>query len=141
MLKQQEELFIDRISLTKSTIGVIKKLEEAIKLIESNNNNNNTATGSGGGVRDSTNINGLLNEAKSLLYKPTRRALEQIKNGDNTNNTASNNSTTGDDVNDGGSKINSTTTGGSTTIDVELQDDSFKPLSLKTPQTFKIWAP
>ena len=75
MLKQQEELFIDRISLTKSTIGVIKKLEEAIKLIESNNNNNNTATGSGsgsgGGVRDSTNINGLLNEAKSLLYKPT----------------------------------------------------------------------
>ena len=143
MLNQQEELFIDRISLTKSTIGVIKKLEEAIKLIESNNNNNNnnTATGSGGGVRDSTNINGLLNEAKSLLYKPTRRALEQIKNGDNTNNTASNNSTTGDDVNDGGSKINSTTTGGSTTIDVELQDDSFKPLSLKTPQTFKIWAP
>ena len=103
LAKQQEELFIDRIALTKSTIGVIRKLEEAIKLVE----------GSGNEA-----VGNLLNDAKSLLYKPTRQALEETDAAKGTSNTALNT--------DQGS---------------DVQDDNMIPLSLKAPQSFKIWAP
>ncbi|RCK55012.1 SWI/SNF complex subunit SWI3 [Candida viswanathii] len=103
LAKQQEELFIDRIALTKSTVGVIKKLEEAITLVE-------------GGNKDA--VANLINDAKSLLYKPTRQALEEI----------------GTAKGDSGTTLKADP-------DSTSQDDNMKPMSLKALQSFKIWAP
>ncbi|KAL6452346.1 SWI3 SWI/SNF complex subunit SWI3 [Candida maltosa Xu316] len=105
--KQQEELFIDRIALTKSTIGVIKKLEEAIQLIETKDSSS------------SSNISGLLSEAKTLLYKPTKHALEE------------------DEVN----KTKQESSLHQPELGSHNSDDNLKPLSLQAPQNFKIWAP
>lgn len=64
LAKQQEEVFLDRLALARSTISITKKLDEAVNVLKK----------SGG---DSPDITSLLTEAKSLLYKPTRQTLKE----------------------------------------------------------------
>ncbi|EGW33046.1 uncharacterized protein SPAPADRAFT_60364 [Spathaspora passalidarum NRRL Y-27907] len=114
LAKQQEEVLLDRLALTKSTINVIKKLDSAIQLIEQNANINGEST------FDKSNIGNILAEAKSLLYKPTRQGL------------ASSTLTTTEDSNQPVKEEISSD---------PFQEDEYKPLSLKSPQNFKVWAP
>ncbi|RLV95676.1 SWI/SNF complex subunit SWI3 [Spathaspora sp. JA1] len=110
LAKQQEEVLLDRLALTKSTINIIKKLDNAIQLVEQGANNNNV---------DKSNIGNILSEVKSLLYKPTRQGL------------ATSTLSTSEEQNP--IKEEASTTA--------FQEDEYKPLSLKSPQNFKIWAP
>ncbi|KAI3403693.2 SWI3 [Candida oxycetoniae] len=105
LAKQVESNFMDRLALTKSTIGVIKKLEEACNLLESRSE----------GKPDE--VRSLIDDAKVLLYKPTKQSLEEIhtKSSDDTSLVSKSNA--------------------------DYQNDDYKPLSLTSPQTFRVWAP
>jgi SWI/SNF complex subunit SWI3 len=118
LIRQQEEVFLDRLALSKSTIGITKKLNEAISMIEGlakNESESNAKT-----------ISELLGESKALLFKPTKQLLAQMngKNGDSSEQTKTpaESSRETEPLND-------------------EQDDSLKPLSIKQPQAFQIWAP
>ncbi|ODV79823.1 uncharacterized protein CANTADRAFT_5528 [Suhomyces tanzawaensis NRRL Y-17324] len=116
LAKQQEEVFIDRLALTKSTIDITKKLDDAISMIEDSVKSDNSKFSS---------ISSLLAEAKSLLYKPTRHSLTNVS-ADAANG----------DINEHSSSVEPTDSSAAAN-----NDDDFKPLSLKTPQAFKVWAP
>ncbi|CAI5757849.1 unnamed protein product [Candida verbasci] len=66
--KQQEECFIDRLTLTRSTISVIKTLDKAINILESSNFENNN---------NHEQVKNLLSDAKQMLFKPSRQVLEE----------------------------------------------------------------
>jgi hypothetical protein len=108
LAKQQQEVFIDRIALAKSTLNITKKLDDVISMIQNSDGNSNP---------NSEKISNILVEAKSLLYKPTRHSLIQISS---------------DLVN--GEKNDQPK------VETKV-DEEYKPLSLQTPQTFKVWAP
>ncbi|KAG7661870.1 SWI3 [[Candida] subhashii] len=114
LLRQQQDVFIDRLALSKSSINVIKKLENAIELIETNAGNENSER--------KANVASLLSEAKSLLYKPARQMLVSSSSAsavtDATTNQPSKQETT-----------------------ANIDEDDYKPLSLKSPQNFKVWVP
>jgi len=117
LAKQQEDVFLDRLTLARSTIGITKKLEDAIALIESVSKDKDDEKLKG--------INELLSEAKSLLFKPSKQRLAQVsnlKNAETTENTKSPSESIAE---------NSAT----------ANDDSLQPLSIKQPQSFQIWAP
>ncbi|KAI5955917.1 SWI3 [Candida jiufengensis] len=128
--KQQEETFTDRLSLTRSTIDVIKKLEEACSLLE----NNDQST-------KQKELSKLISDARSLLYKPVKQSLEAVGNKENNqqeqlNNREKSSNQLGDDVSNDGSNISE-----GKSVDDFAKIDDYKPLSLISPQTFKIWAP
>lgn len=112
LIKQQEEVFLDRLSLVKSTIGITKKLNDAISLIENFAKSESNVTA----------ISELLGEAKSLLIKPTEHRLTQINSSAETS-------------------ITPTDTTGDVEPQIEKEDESLKPLSIKQPQAFQVWAP
>ena len=110
LVRQQEEVFIDRLALAKLTVGVTKKLEEAITLLE--------AKDTAGDVLS------LLNEAKQLLYKPHKQSLTTLKDGESALTPASD-----------------ADPSGAPSVKPEEEEDKMKPLSIKAPQTFQVWAP
>jgi SWI/SNF complex subunit SWI3 len=117
LAKQQEDAFLDRLALSRSTIGITKKLEDAIALIESASKDKEDDKLKG--------INELLSEAKSLLFKPSKQRLAQVTNLKNAE-TAENTKSPSESIAENSTAAN---------------DDSLQPLSIKQPQSFQIWAP
>lgn len=115
LAKQQEEVFIDRLALAKSTVNITRKLDDAIALFD-----NSIKTGANDKL---ASITSLLAEAKTMLYKPTRQSLTQLP--ENINNGEAHELGNG---------------AGAAASDV-VNEDELKPLSLTDPQTFKVWAP
>ncbi|KAI5966225.1 SWI3 [Candida pseudojiufengensis] len=124
--KQQEEIFTDRLSLTRSTIDVIKKLEEACSLLESNDQ-----------TTQKSEFQKIISDARSLLYKPVKQSLEAVgSKADNQQEQLDNREGKNDQDKD--SMISE---GSKKSVDDFSNIDDYKPLSLIAPQTFKIWAP
>lgn len=118
--KQQEEVFIDRLALTKSTVNITKKLNDAISMIQEKANDKSE-------LGDVSNI---LLEVQSLLYKPTRHSLVQSVL-DKKSSEQSNGSSEKDDANNKDTDASTSNT----------ESTNVKPLSLDTPLTFKVWVP
>lgn len=101
LAKQQEELFIDRLALTQSTLKITKKLEEAVELLKAKESNED--------------LSSIISEVQGLVYKSARQSLVK--------------STVDIPEEDGKSG------------DSADQSEDVKPLSIDTPQAFKVWAP
>ncbi|CCG22226.1 hypothetical protein CORT_0B05180 [Candida orthopsilosis Co 90-125] len=71
LARQQEENFVDRLALTKSTIDVIKKLEDASSYLE-------TKESAESKEFDQDKFRKLISEARSLIYKPTKQSVEEV---------------------------------------------------------------
>ncbi|KAK6203167.1 uncharacterized protein RJT21DRAFT_81798 [Scheffersomyces amazonensis] len=113
--KQQQAIFIDRLALAKSTISITKKLDNIINLLESEGN------------KDGNNkIHKLLNEAKSLLFKPVSNKL---------NSTISESEI----IKETETKLSNTSS--VNIAPVNLSNDDLRPPSLRKPDTFKLWIP
>lgn len=95
LIRQQEEVFIDRLNLTNLTINILGKLKGIIKQIES--------------MESTQNLSSQLDEIKSLLYKPTTSTLLQNEVKPEK--------------------------------EIEIESAEFKPVSIQSPQTFKVWVP
>lgn len=109
----QSEIFCDRLALTRSTVNISKKLNEALELLKSSK----AAEGSVSEDK-AQNIEGILKEAQSLLYKPTILAFEEKD-----------------------SKTESQTKSEESDEKAQAAESTVKPLSIKTPQSFKVWVP
>mmetsp|Transcript_506 Transcript_506/g.576 ORF Transcript_506/g.576 Transcript_506/m.576 type:complete len:850 (-) Transcript_506:158-2707(-) len=124
LAKQQEEVFIDRLALTKSTIHITKKLNDAISMIQQKTQD----------IGELSDVSSILSDVQSLLYKPNRHSLIQStveKQPNDTSDKPNNNS--GEDTENGNINSNSTADNRDTNI--------VKPLSLDTPLSFKVWVP
>ncbi|CUM66881.1 uncharacterized protein PRCAT00004565001 [Priceomyces carsonii] len=118
LTKQQEEVFIDRLALTKSTLNITKKLNDAVTIIEASTENEDS--------KDKLNdIKSLLSEVKSLLYKPSRQSLSQTANEELNNGDSEKATQSHDDDSSG----------------IANNGDELRPLSIETPQSFKVWVP
>lgn len=105
LVKQQEDVFLDRLNLTNSTISITKKLNNLISNLEQSN---------GESKIDSEDLISKLSEIKSMIYDPLRSTLVE------------------DDKN---------TTTKPEEKSENFNDPSMNPLSLQSPQTFKVWVP
>ena len=106
--------------MAKSTINITKKLDDVISLLENQVKAENSLP------EKLSSINNLLAEAKNQLYKPARHSLIEAT-GESTTN--------GDDPEHAKDAESSNATA------ANVNEDDLKPLSLKTPQTFKVWVP
>lgn len=116
LARQQSEVFVDRLALTKTTIGITKKLNEVVRLLLPSEEGEKPTTNES----DLATATKILGEVQSLLFKPVKHSLKE---------TTENNIT---------EAIN--TEGEPGTTDTILGDLS-KPLSVVEPQSFKVWAP
>lgn len=129
LARQQEELFVDRIALTNSTINITKKLNEAISIIkqasgiESNSESLKTATS-------------ILSEVQSLLYKPTRYFMttSPSKHPQSENGARSNGEYSSGEKDSSNSDMHKKSNNNETS-------DPLRPISLDSPHSFKIWVP
>ncbi|KAI5958263.1 SWI3 [Candida theae] len=71
LARQQEENFVDRLALTKSTLDVIKKLEDAASYLEAKDSSEENKF-------DQDKFKSLVSEARSLIYKPTKQSVEEV---------------------------------------------------------------
>lgn len=124
LAKQQEEVFIDRLALTKSTIHITKKLNDAISMIQQKTEN----------ISELGDVSSILSEVQSLLYKPNRHSLIQnaVEKQSSDSNDKSNNGSSEDPEN-GNIESNSSA--------ANKETNAVKPLSLDTPLSFKVWVP
>lgn len=109
----QSEVFCDRLALTKSTVNISKKLNEALDLLKSSRN--------GGGSNSDEkvgDIESIIKEAQSLLYKPTMLSFEEKS-----------------------SKSETQTKSEESDDKAKTSESNIKPLSISTPQSFKVWVP
>lgn len=115
LARQQSEIFADRLSLTKSTVNISKKINEALSIIQS-------ATGerSVGSSADLSNVTKILNDVQSLLYKPTNQTLELTEMSASASKEAA---------------------AQEPMVKAAKSEASVKPLSIETPQSFKVWVP
>lgn len=65
LAQQQQEVFVDRLALTKSTINITKKLNSVIELLQKGDNPDNAAK--------------ILQEVQSFIYKPSSHALVEVE--------------------------------------------------------------
>lgn len=114
LAQQQEEIFVDRLALAKSTISITKKLSEALALMQ----------GSSTESADVGKASTLLSDVQSLLYKPNRHSLVETNNDESAASATSTNEQSTSTANGLGEYPN-----------------NVKPLSLEAPQQFKVWAP
>lgn len=114
LAQQQSEIFVDRLALTKSTVSITRKLNDAVALLRTSKEKSGAL-----GSDDLDNIANILSDVQSLLYKPTK--LELVDDS----KTASEDAGSGD----------------SATANVVQSETVVKPLSVETPQAFKVWAP
>ncbi|KAF3985467.1 hypothetical protein FT663_05055 [Candidozyma haemuli var. vulneris] len=108
----QNEIFCDRLALTRSTVSISKKLNDALELLKSSKEGEATP---GDKVQ---NIESIIKEAQSLLYKPTVSAFD-----------------------DKDSKQESQSRSEDTDAKTQNSESTVKPLSIETPQSFKVWVP
>lgn len=124
LAKQQEEVFIDRLALTKSTIHITKKLNDAISMIQHKTED----------ISELGDVSNILSEVQSLLYKPNRHSLilnaveKQSNDSTDKSNNVSNEDTEKGNINSNSSAANK-------------ENNVVKPLSLDTPLSFKVWVP
>lgn len=111
LARQQSELFLDRLALTKSTVNISKKISEALSLLE-------TTAGQQGGNESISNVSKILADVQSLLYKPTKQALEEVEKTAKTEDAANQEAAA-----------------------KNVKAEAAKPLSIETPQSFKVWVP
>ncbi|KAK6457170.1 general RNA polymerase II transcription factor [Scheffersomyces xylosifermentans] len=119
LAKQQEEIFIDRLALAKSTINITRKLDDVIALMEDSVKSENTQD-------KVSSISSLLAEAKSLLFKPARHSLIPV---------------VGETTTNGELPEQRAETSVAAAASSAVDEENFKPLSLKTPKSFKVWVP
>ncbi|KAK6463998.1 hypothetical protein DFJ63DRAFT_317351 [Scheffersomyces coipomensis] len=126
LAKQQQDIFVDRLALAKSTISIAKKLDTVINLLSSDS-----------GSSDNDKVSSLLAEAKSLLFKPAKNSLVPTTDAaTNGNGEADNSKLSIVDSTAATSNLISSSAGMS-----NINEDDYKPLSLNTPKTFKVWVP
>lgn len=111
LAKLQNEVFVDRLSLTKSTINISKKLKGAVLLLQG-------AEGDESEKPDLQKVSSLLEEAQGLLYKPSKQSLNESNKAEDSERHAEENEA------------------------LQASADAVvKPVSVETPQLFKVWAP
>ncbi|SGZ51103.1 CIC11C00000000251 [Sungouiella intermedia] len=111
LAQQQSEIFIDRLALTRSTVNITKKLSEAVSILKSTSDSLSS--------KELESIASLISDAQSLLFKPAKLSIVDEEP-----------STTEEST--------STTAGVSAVAKTEAV---VKPLSVGTPQSFKVWVP
>lgn len=118
LARQNEEVFVDRLALSKSTTTIHAKLLNAISLLQQNLGELKLPQ-----VEEASK---LLEEAQKMLYKPARLFL--APESDSTKDPENPTDNEKEEKPDNG---NFTPVG----------NDNAKPLSLDAPQSFKIWVP
>lgn len=113
LAKQKEQVFLDRLALTRSTISVSLKLEEALAQLEQHHG--------GGSDSSSLKVRALLADAKDVLFKPVSLSLVLV---------------TSDQPLHGDSLVTK-----ALAEEENIANEDFKPLSMQTPQAFKLWTP
>lgn len=113
LAQQQHKIFFDRLSLTKSTINITKKLNNAVNIIQSSKDSKDP--------EGLSNVTKILLEVQSLIYEPLSSSLVSE---DESTNTAPN------------AESNDEATQNGTT-----ESKSQVPFSVEAPQAFKVWAP
>lgn len=111
--RQQNEIFLDRLALTKSTIGISKKLQKAVEILKSSQENNKNEDAGESGESIST----LLNDINDLLARPVSHSLTESQEH-KISDKASQDKTVARDL-----------------------ESAHKPLSVVAPQSFKVWVP
>lgn len=112
--KQQNEIFLDRLALTKSTISISQKLQKAVEILKTSHESDKSES-AGESVES---ISTLLKDINELLARPVSHSLtesQQHKTSDKTH--LDNNPVTRD------------------------LENTHKPLSVVAPQNFKVWVP
>lgn len=113
LAKQQSEVFVDRLALTKSTVNISKKLNDAISILKASSDRDVQPSS------ELANVSSILSEVQSLLFKPSNQALVE--------------------------EDKPATEKGPILEDSEEKpvksEASMKPLSIETPQAFKVWVP
>lgn len=114
LVQQQNEVFLDRLALAKSTVDVTRKLNEAIALIKKASESDSETK-----AEDVEQASKIINDVQPLLYKPNGRDFVAAEKKPEEETAAS--------ENDSGSS--------------SRKSSFIKPLSVETPQSFKVWAP
>lgn len=120
--QQQNEVFMDRLALTRSTISISKKLQQAVELLKTLQSNTKDTTS--GSVNDTTNesaetISTLLEDINELLSRPITHSLNENKEKKSSDPISLEHNVAQD----------------------LLADNARKPLSVVAPQSFKVWVP
>lgn len=118
LARQNEEIFVDRLALSKSTTTIHAKLLDAISLLQQSLGELKLPQ-----VEEASK---LLEEAQKMLYKPARLFLSPESDSSKDSEDPKDNEKEGKSDNG-----NFTPVG----------NDNVKPLSLDAPQSFKIWVP
>ncbi|GEQ70883.1 hypothetical protein JCM33374_g4563 [Metschnikowia sp. JCM 33374] len=117
LARQQNDIFVDRLALTRSTIGITKKLNEVVRLLKpSEDEGAKPATKDD----DLANATRLLSEVQSLLFKPAKQSLKEVSEASVTEAASAEGEANNADLSSG---------------------DLSKPVSVVEPQSFKVWAP
>lgn len=111
LAQQQSEIFIDRLALTRSTVNISKKLSEAVSLLKSSKDSLS--------LKELESIGNLITDAQSLLFKPAKLSIVDEEPSSTEESTSATE----------GSSI------------VAKTETVVKPLSVGTPQSFKVWVP
>lgn len=130
LARQQEALFLDRLNLTKSTLAITEKLNNAASRIQTILKSKESGDGSVDSIGQLDETYNILSEVNSLLYKPVELLINREKsslNGSVKDTVASNGQSATPAPNTDTTELNSA--------------NDFKPLSIQMPQTFKVWVP
>lgn len=111
LAQQQSEIFIDRLALTGSTVNIAKKLSEAVTILKS--------TMDSLSLKELESVANLITDAQSLLFKPAKLSIV--------------------DEEPASTEVSASTAEGSSTV--AKTETVVKPLSIGTPQSFKVWVP
>lgn len=117
LARLQNEVFVDRLSLTKSTVSITKKLQEAVSLLKARIPDTKAGANEDTSDNDLSNISSLVDEVQHLLYKPSRQSLTETKDISVADNPTEEKETQA------------------------VAEAAAKPVSVEAPQLFKVWAP
>lgn len=114
LAQQQNEVFVDRLALTRSTISITKKLNEVVRMLK-------PSTGDTSGNEEQlSSVMRILADVQSLLYKPVKHSLKEAAE----------------------SHVTETSELGGEAEKVDaVSSDISKPVSVVEPQKFKVWEP
>ena len=114
LAQQQNEVFVDRLALTRSTISITKKLNEVVRMLK-------PSTGDTSANEEQlSSVMRILADVQSLLYKPVKHSLKEAAE----------------------SHVTETSElGGEAEKADVVSSDLSKPVSVVEPQKFKVWEP
>lgn len=111
--RQQNEIFLDRLALTKSTISISKKLQKAVEILKTSQETGKSEA-VGEGVES---ISTLLNDINDLIARPVSHSLTESQEHKTSDKASLDNPVARD------------------------LENAQKPLSVVAPQSFKVWVP